>query len=68
MEGSLSHQSVLFLRSRGRAIVRGAAGALAESVTGHDLLVDGVQQQLVRFAAGSDANELVDRRPVPAQW
>ena len=58
MEGSLSHLSVLlFLRSRG--------GALED--TDHDLLVDGVQQQLVRFAAGSDANELVDRRPVPAQ-
>ena len=60
MEGSLSHLSVLlFLRSRGGAL---------EEVTDHDLLVDGVQQQLVRFAAGSDANELVDRRPVPAQW
>ena len=46
MEGSLSHQSVLFLRSRGRAIVRGAAGALAASVMDRDVFA-GVADEMI---------------------
>ena len=46
MEGSLSHLSVLFLRSRGRAIVRVAAGALTDSSMNHDLVVDVVDERV----------------------
>ena len=40
MERSLSHLSVPFLRFRSGGAVWSAAGALAASVTDHDLLVD----------------------------
>ena len=40
MEGSLSHLSVLFLRFRSDGAARVAAGALADSVMDHDVLVD----------------------------
>ena len=40
MEGSLSHLSVLFLRFRCDGAARVAAGALADSVVDHNLLVD----------------------------
>ena len=40
MKGSLSHLSVLILRFRSGGAARVAAGALADSVMDHDLLVD----------------------------
>ena len=49
MERSLSHLPVLFLRSRGRAIVRGAAGALAASITDRDVFA-GVVDKLIIVA------------------
>ena len=47
MERSLSHLPVLFLRFRGRAIVRGAAGALTDSVMDHDVFAGVVDEVIV---------------------
>ena len=47
MERSLSHLPVLFLRSRGRAIVRGAAGALAASITDRDVFAGMVDKLII---------------------
>ncbi len=43
MEGSLSHLPVLFLRSRGRVIVRGAAGSIMD----HDVFAGVVDEVIV---------------------
>ena len=53
MERSLSHMFVLFLRFRSCAAVRGAAGALAASVTDHNLLVDVVDVHMHDHRCGS---------------